>query len=311
MLCCRVHANPASPFSDAKPMTCGAGLIRCDKTRSMLTRRHMTFGSAALAGLLSSGWEMPTAAHARSRSAPRRDAMRRGEHRPLVLLDPGHGGKDPGCIGVRGTLEKQVALALGLELRRQMVACGRYRVAMTRDSDVFIPLQERVAHARRIGATLIVSLHANASPNQTAHGTCVYRFAWRASDAHAASMARWENSAGRYTDPSLGAASRDVLNILGALMRRETQGHSARLQHALVKSLRSHVKMSPLAAPHARFAVLSAPDIAGVLVEMGFLTNRREEMLLCRKSHRLLIARTMRQAMDNYFALPNAARSRG
>ncbi|HEY0185177.1 MAG TPA: N-acetylmuramoyl-L-alanine amidase [Rhodopila sp.] len=272
----------------------------------MLTRRDAVFGSALLAGLPASGGAAATEAD--SHAVPQRHASSRRHHRPLVLLDPGHGGKDPGCIGVHGTLEKHVALALGLELRRQILASGRYRVAMTRDTDVFIPLADRVARARRLDAALIVSLHANASPDHTARGICVYRFAWRASDAHAASRARWENSAERYASPSTGAASRQVLHILASLMRRETQRHSAQLQRAIVEGLRPQVRMLPLAAPHARFAVLSAPDIAGVLVEMGFLTNRREEMLLSRKSHRMVLAQTMHQAIDSYFArLPPAA----
>lgn len=259
----------------------------------MLVRRHFLLRAALSAGAT------PTVGSAQAR---RRDTARSPAQRPLVLLDPGHGGKDPGCIGAAGTLEKHVVLAVGLELRRQLLASERYRVAMTRDSDVFIPLDGRVAHARRLGAALFVSLHANASPNRAAHGTCVYRFAWRASDAHAASLARWENSADRFDDPALRGTSRQVLHILATLMRRETQAHAVQLQRAMVAGLRPHVRLLPLAAPHARFAVLSAPDIAGVLVEMGFLSNRQEEALLGRPAHRQVLARAMRHAVDSYFA---------
>jgi N-acetylmuramoyl-L-alanine amidase len=225
-----------------------------------------------------------------------------------VLVDPGHGGKDPGCIGLAGTFEKHVALEVGLALRRQLLATGRYRVAMTRDDDVFISLRGRVERARNAGASLLVSLHANASPDRAAHGTCVYRFAWRPSDAHAALMARWENRADGAADPALHGASRQVLHILAMLMRRETQVHSAQLQRAMVHGLRQNAVMLPVPDRHARFAVLSAPDIAGVLIEMGFLSNRREEALLTRRSHQVMLAASMRHAVDAYFAgLPQRA----
>lgn len=273
----------------------------------MLLRRHVVLGPAALAAASCGTTLIPGSAQARRPAAQGGPASQ-----PLVLIDPGHGGKDPGCIGAGGTLEKHVALAVAQDLRRELLASGRYRVAMTRDSDVFIPLGGRVEHARRLGAALFVSLHANASPNRMAHGTCVYRFAWRASDAHAASLARWENSAERFDDPALRGASRQVLHILATLMRRETRVHAERLQRAMVEGLRPHVRLLPMPAPHARFAVLGAPDVPGVLVEMGFLSNRQDEALLGRRPHRLVLARAMRHAVDTYFAaLPRTARRTG
>ncbi|MBN8929501.1 MAG: hypothetical protein BGO51_15365 [Rhodospirillales bacterium 69-11] len=258
----------------------------------MLSRRHVLSGAAL--GLL-----LPHFAAAKPHAHPK---STRSRHRPLVLIDPGHGGKDPGCIGASGTLEKHVALSAAQALRRHLLASGRYRVAMTRKSDVFIPLQGRVEIARRAGAALFISLHANASTDHRAHGTCVYRFAWRASDARAASMAKWENSAQRFENPALRGASRQVLHILATLMRRETQIHAAKLQAAMVKRFAAHLTMLPIPAPHARFAVLSAPDIPGVLVEMGFLTNKREEAMLRSPTHRDRMARSMRLAVDTYFA---------
>ncbi|MBN8897869.1 MAG: N-acetylmuramoyl-L-alanine amidase, partial [Rhodospirillales bacterium] len=274
----------------------------------MLFRRHVITGAALgvwLSGVLSPsgtpGLSHPAAART-SRHPPHRKPAR-PDRRPLVLIDPGHGGKDPGCIGASGTFEKHIALAAARALRRHLQAGGRYRVLLTRDSDVFIPLQGRVEIARRAGAALFISLHANASTDRSAHGTCVYRFAWRASDARAASMAKWENSAERFEDPGLRGASRQVLHILATLMRRETQVHAAKLQQALVKNLATHLTMLPVPAPHARFAVLSAPDIPGVLVEMGFLTNKRDEAALRSPAHRDRLARSIRLGVDRYFAV--------
>jgi N-acetylmuramoyl-L-alanine amidase len=173
---------------------------------------------------------------------------------------------------------------------------------MTRDTDVFVSLKGRVVRARAAGAALLVSLHANASPDATARGACVYRFAWRASDAHAASIAQWENSAEAYADPAVRGSSHEVLRILASLMRRETQLHSARLQHAMISGLGQRATMLADPGRHARFAVLSAPDIAGVLVELGFLSNPREEALLRRSTHATVMAASMRAAVEAYFA---------
>jgi N-acetylmuramoyl-L-alanine amidase len=232
---------------------------------------------------------------------------RRHRHRhrpapkPLVVIDPGHGGKDPGCIGIGGTQEKTVVLALGLALARELRASGRFRVAMTRHTDVFIPLLQRVRYARARRAALFISLHANASRDHHACGACVYRFAYRASDAPAAAMARWENRDAAEGGPAFDHASPIVVHILASLMRRETWLHSARLQDCFVDSLVPCQAGSPVAARHAHFVVLSAPDIASVLVESGFLTNAAEERRLRDPRHRRALALAMRHGVERYF----------
>ncbi len=119
------------------------------------------------------------------------------------MLDPGHGGKDPGAIGVSGTYEKQVALATALELKRQLEAGGRYRVELTRARDVFIPLDDRVAKAQARGAALFVSMHADALSDHAVRGASVYTLAQTASDAQTAALAQRENSADRFAGPAL------------------------------------------------------------------------------------------------------------
>lgn len=243
---------------------------------------------------------VPAVAHARHRTARHRHHAR---PLPLVVIDPGHGGKDPGCSGHLGTYEKTIALELGLELRRQLHAGGRCRVAMTRSTDVFVPLQQRVRFARTQNAALFVSLHANAAPHDRhAHGACVYRFAYRASDAKTRALAKWENSADRYGGPAFRDASPALTHILASLMRKETWKHSAWLQQGMVDTMHRHVALTPVPARHARFVVLSAPDIASVLVEIGFLTNAKEERLLRSRSHRHQLALALRHAVEHTLA---------
>ncbi|HET6239800.1 MAG TPA: N-acetylmuramoyl-L-alanine amidase [Acetobacteraceae bacterium] len=220
---------------------------------------------------------------------------------PLVMLDPGHGGKDPGAIGVSGTYEKHVSLATALELKRQLSAGGHYRVELTRASDVFVPLDDRVAHAQARGAVLFVSMHADALSDHAVRGASVYTLATTASDAQTAALARRENSADRFLGPSWHGVSPEVARILGSLVRQETQRGSGRLARDLVGSLDQDLPMLANPDRHAGFVVLKAADIPSVLVEMGFMSNPRDEALLRQTDHRTLVARAMKRAVDAYF----------
>ncbi len=220
---------------------------------------------------------------------------------PLVMLDPGHGGKDPGAIGVSGTYEKQVSLATALELKRQLSAGGRYRVELTRVRDVFVPLDDRVAHAQAHGAALFVSMHADALGDHAVRGASVYTLANTASDAQTAALAQRENSADRFLGPSWRGASPEVARILTSLVRQETRRGSGRLARDLVGSLDQDLPMLPNPDRHAGFVVLKAADIPSVLVEMGFMSNPSDEALLRQADHRILVARAMKRAVDAYF----------
>jgi len=275
----------------------------------MPVRRRALLLHAMAAALVAVPALAPADARTRRHAATRTrtHASPRAVPKPLVAIDPGHGGKDPGCIGLSGTQEKRVVLLLGQELRRRLLASGRYRVVMTRTSDVFIPLEERVAIARQHRAKLLISLHANAARDRSASGACVYRFAYSASNAEAAATARWENSADRFESPAFRHASPEITEILISLMRRATWHHSAELQTFMVDDLDDHVSMRQVAARHARFVVLSAPDIPSVLIETGFLTNRGDEKLLTSKAHREVLVQAMGRAVDRYFALSGAS----
>jgi N-acetylmuramoyl-L-alanine amidase len=140
---------------------------------------------------------------------------------PLVLLDPGHGGKDPGAIGFSGTYEKHVSLATALELQRQLMATGRYRVALSRTNDVFIPLADRVGIAQRQGAALFVSMHADALSNHSVRGASVYTLSDTASDAQTAALAQRENDADRFAGPAFRNTSPEVAQILATSCARK------------------------------------------------------------------------------------------
>ena len=220
---------------------------------------------------------------------------------PLVMLDPGHGGKDPGAIGVSGTFEKHVALATARELKRQLEIGGRYRVELTRTRDVFIPLDDRVGRAQRKGAALFVSMHADALADHSVRGASVYTLANAASDVQTAALAKRENSADRFLGASFHDTPPDVARILASLVRQETRSGSARIAHTLVNNLDRELPMLPNPMRHAGFQVLKAADIPSVLVEMGFMSNARDEAALRKEQHRKLVAEAMKRAVDGWF----------
>ena len=219
---------------------------------------------------------------------------------PLVVLDPGHGGRDPGAIGASGTQEKRIALAAALELRRVLEAEGRCRVALTRTRDVFVPLAERVRFAQSRNAALFLSIHADALDDASVRGASVYTLAERASDPLAERVARNENRADRFAGPAFEGVTPEVARILIALVRRETLNGSARMARDAVASLRQSVVMLPNSHRFAGFVVLKAPDVPSVLVEMGFLSSRADEALLRQAAHRRKLAVAMAEAVHRY-----------
>jgi N-acetylmuramoyl-L-alanine amidase len=239
----------------------------------------------------------PAAAGAASLRAPRPPPRTL----PLVLLDPGHGGKDPGAIGISGTYEKYVALAAALELRRQLEASGRYRVGLTRTRDVFIPLEERVGIAQKQGAALFVSMHADAMRDPRVRGASVYTLG-TASDAQTAALAQRENAADRFGVPAFHDAPPEVARILASLVRQETRAGSARMANSVVSELHHDTPLLGNPCRHAGFVVLKAADIPSVLVEMGFMSNRADEAALRRPDHRIRVAAAMKRAVDAYFS---------
>jgi N-acetylmuramoyl-L-alanine amidase len=271
-------------------MPSGAGSSR----RLLLTR-------TIRASFLLSGTVLPVSARA---LALHRGAHPMPAHRPaprLVMLDPGHGGKDPGAIGISGTFEKNVALAAAFELKRRLEATGRYHVEMTRRRDIFIPLEDRVGLAQKCGAMLFVSMHADAIHDHQVRGASVYTLADTASDSQTADLAARENSADRFAGPGFRNTSPEVARILSSLVRQETHEGSARLARDLVGQLDETTPMLANPRRHAGFVVLKAADIPSVLVEMGFMSNHQDEAALRLPNHRASVAMAMKRAVDAYF----------
>ncbi len=275
-------------------------------TSSVPVGRRLVLGSGVTGAFLLPRWFQQAQARPTGGLAPlgRLPGARRSPA-PVVVLDPGHGGRDPGAIGVSGTYEKHIALAAALQLRQLLEAGGRYRVELTRGSDVFIPLEERVARAQNKGAALFVSMHADAVGDPDVHGASVYTLADRASDRQTAALARRENSADRFGRTGFRGATPEVADILASLVRQETRRGSTQMARSVVSQLRPDVVMLENPSRHAGFVVLKAADIPSVLIEMGFMSNLRDEAALRRPDHRVRVAQAMKRAVDAYFASAN------
>ncbi len=222
---------------------------------------------------------------------------------PMILLDPGHGGSDPGAISRNGTPEKVITLAAAREIRRQLEATGRYRVAMTRDGDEFLALRDRLALARAYNADLFVSLHADSFSRSDVRGLSVYTLSETASDEEAAALAQRENRADLLGGVDLSRQPAQVASILIDLAQRETMNRSAVFARMAVMELGREVDLLPT-NPHrfAGFAVLRAPDVPSILIEMGYLSNRSEERLLTSAGYRRELAKGLIRAIDRFFA---------
>ncbi|MBW8271518.1 N-acetylmuramoyl-L-alanine amidase family protein [Caldovatus aquaticus] len=264
----------------------------------LLSRRG---GLLAGAALLLGGRGLAEAGAA-ERRAPRRNAAPPAPRLPLVVIDPGHGGRDPGAIGASGTLEKRITLAAALELKRQLEASRRCRVVLTRARDVFVPLEARLGLARRREAALFVSLHADSAPG--ARGASVYTLSETASDALSEALARRENLADRAGGLRLPSVPPEVQRILLSLMRQETRAGSLRLARLAVQELGGAVPLLPNTHRQAGFVVLQAPEVPSVLVEMGFLSHPADEAALRRPEHRKKVAAALARAVQAWLAQP-------
>lgn len=284
-----------------RPSSEGRLLHAAGASGLLLPRRLVLGGAAMMVATPWAGAVARTRHHAAKLGAP---AVIGGAEppKPLIMLDPGHGGKDPGAIGLSGTYEKHVAEAAGQELRRQLLATGRYRVAMTRSSDRFIPLAGRVELAQQHGASLFLSMHADALHDPSVRGASVYTHAHGASDSQTADLARTENSADRYGGPLVHGASPEVQQILASLVTEETRTGSAHMAQAVVSSFSSRVLLLTHPHRHAAFAVLKSAQIPSVLVEMGFMSNRLDEAALKQAGHRAMVAGALCDAVNRYFA---------
>ncbi len=220
---------------------------------------------------------------------------------PVIILDPGHGGVDPGAQGRRRTKEKEVVLAFAKELRKQLNATKRFKVYLTRDTDIYIPLRERVKFARDRNADLFISLHADALKRRNVRGMSFYTLSENASDQEAGELAQKENRSDIIAGVDLDEQSEQVTKILIDLVQRDTKNLSAQFTRNLIDHARLSTRL--LERPHrfAGFRVLKAPDVPSVLIELGFLTNISDEKQLRSSKWRRKIAASLRDAIIDYF----------
>jgi len=221
--------------------------------------------------------------------------------RKVIVLDPGHGGVDPGAPSVIGAPEKHITLQVARVVRDTLERSGRYDVLLTRDRDIFIPLRDRFEIARRAGADLFISLHADSFKSASVRGASVYTLSERASDREAGLLAAKENKSDVIAGIDLGTEPPEVSSILIDLARRETMNYSAHFAGILVGELKSAVPLRRNSHRFAGFVVLKAPDVPSVLVEMGYLSNPQDASALANGNNQKRLAEAIRRAVDRYF----------
>lgn len=222
---------------------------------------------------------------------------------PLVVLDAGHGGHDPGALSPDGRFrEEEVTLAIARRIRDALVASGRVRVALTRDADRYLLLEERYGLARRLNADLFISIHADAAENANASGASIYTLSEVASDREAARLASRENRANILNGVDLGGASDDVRSILIDLSQRETMNLSADFARTLQRTGGADIPFRTASHRFGGFVVLKAPDMPSVLLETGFITNADDVARITSTAGQEAIARGVRQAVLTHFA---------
>lgn len=227
------------------------------------------------------------------------------DKRPIVIVDPGHGGIDNGTQASSGELEKQIVLDFATALRERLEKSGKYRVVMTRSDDTFIPLADRVKIARDQQAQLFVSIHADALPRGEgdAQGATIYTLSDTASDAEAARLAESENRADVIAGIDLTEEPSDVADILIDLARRETKMFSNQFARLLLGEMKGgHVRLHPSPLKSAGFRVLKAPDVPSVLVELGYVSNKDDLHHLVSDDWRSKTVQVVGQAVDAFFA---------
>ncbi|MCZ6844669.1 MAG: N-acetylmuramoyl-L-alanine amidase [Alphaproteobacteria bacterium] len=227
---------------------------------------------------------------------------------PVVAIDPGHGGVDPGAIGKSGVYEKDIVLAFAKEIKRQLEAGGRVKAVLTRNRDIFLPLRDRVQAARRANADLFLSLHVNSHKIASIHGFSAYTLSDKASDAEADALAAKENKADVIGGLNLSTYSDDVQNILIDFAQAKTNELSVRFaRDIMVREVSQIARMVKRPWRSAGFAVLKAPDVPSVLIEMGYVTNRQEERQLRDSKYRRALSGAIARSIVQYLETNDSA----
>ncbi len=217
----------------------------------------------------------------------------------LLMIDPGHGGRDPGAIGRLGTQEKDITIDIARRMADALSGQPGVIVKLTRDRDEFLPLQERVRIGREAHADLFVSIHADSAPNRDARGLSVYTLSTKASDNFSKRLADHENEADLMGGMDLPPADKEVTAILMALAARRTRNTAQHARARFIQALSRNWHMLDPPMRAANFFVLRAPDVPSMLVETSFLSNPRDEQILRQPVQREKIARLMSKSLRN------------
>ena len=232
---------------------------------------------------------------------PPKRAAKTAKTKKVIVIDPGHGGVDPGAIGASGSYEKSIVLAAAKTLKRVLEKTGRYEVVLTRTNDRFLRLRQRVAASRAADADLFISVHADSIADKRLRGASIYTLSEQSSDKEAARLAEQENKSDIIAGMDFSDQTPEVTNILIDLAQRETMNESARFAGFLAAELRGAVRTHRRAHRFAGFAVLKAPDVPSLLLELGYLSNTKEERMLRSREFQETVAVAVRRGIDRYF----------
>jgi N-acetylmuramoyl-L-alanine amidase len=222
---------------------------------------------------------------------------------PVIVIDAGHGGHDPGApSALKGRYEKEAVLAIALQLRNDLQKSGKFRVLMTRDTDVFIPFRQRLDLGQKAGADLFISIHGDSIADKSVRGSTIYTLSDGRADKEAERLAAAENKADFIGGGiNIGGERDDVVDILISLVQRETRNYSAEFAEYAARELSRYVLMRPKYHRSASLMVLTSPDIPSVLIETGYMTSVADSEVLFSADGQRNIARAIRQAVDVYF----------
>lgn len=230
------------------------------------------------------------------------DYLKTIERKKVIVIDPGHGGKDSGAVGIRKQLEKNITLAVGILLKKKIEASGKFDVILTRKKDIYLKLRERTKIAKQSNADIFISLHADYNKNKRTRGISLYTLSENASDKEAAALARRENKSDFLGNVDLSDETSEVTNILIDLTKRETLNQSSHLVNFLIKEFKNDMNLLQRTHRFAGFAVLKSLDIPSVLIEMGYLSNKDDSKLLIDKSYHNKICDDILNAIVKYFS---------
>lgn len=305
----RIVLDVAGPVAIAKAeMTAGANGQAVRLKIDLLPTDATSFGNGT-------GGAARAAAEGKGPTYEDASPTKRAERaKPVILIDPGHGGIDPGALGQTSLLEKHVVLAVARELKAALAATGRYDVRMTRSTDVFVPLDKRLEISRKLSSDLFISIHADSidakALAKSIRGATVYTLSEKASDEQARLMAEKENASDLIAglETREGEVQDDVRNILIDLIKRETANFSTDFARAVVARLAKTISMSRDPQRSAAFKVLKQTTSPSVLIELGYMSNPDDERLMNTPAWQKQVAASIAAAADVYFSKRTAAR---